>query len=88
MRQVKITSNGYESLGTKIVDAETGAELHNVFKLQIVIEPGELVKASAEIIASCEIDAVLTYWMMDPSKPSELRQLKSVTFDDGEVVVF
>lgn len=88
MKTVKITTDGRIYM-TKIVDAETGAEIKGVQRVEIDISAGTLcVTAKVSLLAPAfEGQAAAEFQMLHP-KTGEPATIRSITFAGGETVEF
>lgn len=85
MKTARITNPNGRDYATKIYDAETGAEIHGVTKVEFVHEAGGSPRAALHLFMP-EIDAVApaAIKMMDPAT-GEIKLVKRIEFSDGTV---
>ena len=83
MRSVRVVSNGGLSQGSKLVDTETGDELHGVRKIVATIEVDNFNIIEAEFVSGeIEVEGQFEPYFMDPTDGA-MRQVKRIEWADG-----
>ncbi len=86
INRVRVLSESGIGLGTKVVDVETGEELRGIESGAIPrFGSNDVVKVELTLgLAALQIDGT-PVWMVTHPRSGDLKAVKSITFEDGEV---
>lgn len=85
MAGARVVAPGPEGFGTTLTDAETGVEIKGVSRLNINIEPDDIIRIEAEIFsAGLDVTGELALYVADPST-GEAKRPARIEFTDGSV---
>ena len=85
---VKVVNNSGHGCYTKVTDAVTGEEIHGVKSVEIPrFGADDPIVVNLEIMMVPEIKGRAVFSIEDPAT-GKLRDVKSITFADGETVEF
>ena len=87
MKSLKIVSDG-SSRGTEVYDAESGEKIHGITAVSWDISPGGIATCRVELL-SVEFEGLGTgnFYVRHPTG-KDLREVKEITFLDGEKLEF
>jgi hypothetical protein len=84
-KTIKITNTNGTSMGTKVFDAETGAEIRGVESISVLYEVDKPVTADVRVaFVQHETLATPRFMMADP-RTGSMREISKIIFADGQV---
>lgn len=88
-KAIRVINETGEAHGTKIIDVETGKEIHGATKITIGIDVDDPeIRMKVDLVnIFTHVEGTPTYVMLDP-RTGQLKALKLIEFQDGTTCAF